>query len=1654
MVSKVVWARGEERVEVNQRALIDKVLARYSGEFTVFRELLQNSDDARAKAVQIHFLTQLKEQSTVLDTDLKDLKKIIISRWKFRNNGEMFREEGWARLKMIAEGNPDEEKIGAFGVGFYSVFSVTEEPVVTSGGSCMKFFWKDNKNQLCVVRGRFPKGSSEEKSEWTTFDMPLREPAVIPSPFDLIRFLSSSITFMVSLLKVTVFLDDKPLAILERTIGGSENVKIPKSLTASLRTPQSTMHITSVQSTSLNIRAEVMKCVYLSGSEKQRPILNKLQDLVSRSIFLGRSHPSRTSTSTTISAPKDLPDLKTTSISLSVYSANVEVKLNDGKLKEGLLRATQKEPPSKMQYQLIYTGHSEYEASVIDDLNYPECTGSIFQGLRADLDGKGLARVFIGHSTGQTTGMGGHMSARFIPTVERELIDLTDPNVSVWNKELLAIGGVLSRVVYESEIEKVQKAWKVSQTEGPDSMSATRASLMQRAIHPLKFFAFHRSTPSEEVSQRLEKHFFANPHEFPMMSSKGIKSCSEIRLPGPFVPDFLKNLPFLPDDILEAFGQLVEAMEEILTPVQFNDVLNELESRPLPMNEMASCLKWWEDNTKEGKASEEDIRKYGRELVSAAEVELGRGNRLRLSSIQTYVGPLLGIPTDGPLPDHVLPPRISKEFDPDTLHHTFGWAELTLQQWLDHICGVIDKPGMGEFDLTVSHPWAERVLLILARAWPDMAEQAQASVLERLRMIACIPTSSGIKLPTEAYLPNDDIMGMFPDLPILSMPSRKPIGDGLKRLLRSLEVKERVEIEVIIHRMMKTHDWNTSSLIEYLVSVSSTLTDEDMEVLRDLRAFSRERHPGRSEPGYDRYCAKDLYEPTKVFRKLGLDTIHWDANWQRESEEARLLNSIGLKSTLELSILMPLCASEEPKVHTTALRYLLNNISATYNHYSARNFSSYAYLPAMRGSKRILGTPQEVVNGPQWIELGFAVLHPEYQQFSAILQVEEHPSTDQLVAHLSETPPKTRQEAIKVFSAMSARISDFSTAQRQKLSRTRMVPVDNGEDFADPTSTWCSPSQCYLQSDTHAIYLKLFHFVDFGRAANGLLEVFGAKIHPNIVEIGTVLLRDPRVFFNNCEGPQHYIAELRAIARHIGSFSEETVSRMKRTPMLLAKQRKPSGTGGGMNLPKGRWDMTLDLKRACEIAIVDDAVLYEEFGDLVFAAPEDDVLEAFYFRLGSRPLSSLVKEEYIESDEDHDITAANKLKELVLERLPLFLSELTDHATRLAVMSSFDNLKVRSFKTLEIRKSLNCLPSDHRKPSQVSALARKASGGGPIEMWVSVSLELDYYEVALALNKLILNTARVNDVLLLTTILSTDLGLLKRRGFNVDRILERHVVEELGEIAPRSYTSHTLVSDSPAAPAAPAPRLPVVPTVHVNQAPKNPSTADDPTSNNAQQPLPEAATGARMPQSNSLLKFKLESLFNAIQRAAVGAMSRPQTSRIDSEAIKTPDINYSFDRSSCCLMNYEECFTLVEFKDNISIHVSREISEIPAANINEFRRLKQEPLERFLDILLPLCDLFKLSAQALHIFYMDRDLMSFNCNKSIFVNLQYFETQLTTSLSSSCWKEHWRIAYASWYCELAHEIAHFQIEGHGSEHHGEFSTIFESHLSSLARLLE
>ena len=48
------------------------------------------------------------------------------------------------RVRKIAAGNPDEASVGLFGVGFFSVFALTDAPEIHSGGARLRFTWAED----------------------------------------------------------------------------------------------------------------------------------------------------------------------------------------------------------------------------------------------------------------------------------------------------------------------------------------------------------------------------------------------------------------------------------------------------------------------------------------------------------------------------------------------------------------------------------------------------------------------------------------------------------------------------------------------------------------------------------------------------------------------------------------------------------------------------------------------------------------------------------------------------------------------------------------------------------------------------------------------------------------------------------------------------------------------------------------------------------------------------------------------------------------------------------------------------------------------------------------------------------------------------------------------------------------------------------------------------------------------------------------------------------------------------------------------------------------------------------------------------------------------------------------------------------------------
>ncbi|CAF4687193.1 unnamed protein product, partial [Rotaria sp. Silwood2] len=55
-------------------------------------------------------------------------------------------EDDWKRVITIAEGNTNVDAIGQFGVGFFSVFSYSEQPMIQSGKTCLAFSWQNGKS--------------------------------------------------------------------------------------------------------------------------------------------------------------------------------------------------------------------------------------------------------------------------------------------------------------------------------------------------------------------------------------------------------------------------------------------------------------------------------------------------------------------------------------------------------------------------------------------------------------------------------------------------------------------------------------------------------------------------------------------------------------------------------------------------------------------------------------------------------------------------------------------------------------------------------------------------------------------------------------------------------------------------------------------------------------------------------------------------------------------------------------------------------------------------------------------------------------------------------------------------------------------------------------------------------------------------------------------------------------------------------------------------------------------------------------------------------------------------------------------------------------------------------------------------------------------
>ena len=407
--AQAMGSGNDEAVTVNTRALIDKVLARYSGEWTTLRELLQNAADASAKKVTVRLQTLPSATVPVpqtLDSSVRlrhvvlhhTLKSTIVE-----NDGVPFQGTDWSRLKKIAEGNPDETKIGAFGVGFYSVFADCEEPFVSSGKEALAFYWKGD--------GLFTKklqlGASQTSN--TTFVLPMRNTtSPVPQVLSLCQFLAGSLTF-VGLECIELWLDEWRILQLNKVAAPSSYLNLPREVVR--KTQDGLMEVSTVSREAAQIHAHWMRVVEWNRSAStdtanSQPSMKGTHSTPSLRTFFSRLAPGSTNAVVEKAAKQeqalqaaiseDLMGESNATIFLHVNKAAVRTNVSQ-KFSKELERATKKPPPETTMVSLLTASYDEHVASTASMSSQGHDAMRIFNSV---IPSKG--RIFIGFPTNQS----------------------------------------------------------------------------------------------------------------------------------------------------------------------------------------------------------------------------------------------------------------------------------------------------------------------------------------------------------------------------------------------------------------------------------------------------------------------------------------------------------------------------------------------------------------------------------------------------------------------------------------------------------------------------------------------------------------------------------------------------------------------------------------------------------------------------------------------------------------------------------------------------------------------------------------------------------------------------------------------------------------------------------------------------------------------------------------------------------------------------------------------------------------------------------------------------------------------------------------------------------------------------------------------------
>ncbi|KAI9808762.1 MAG: hypothetical protein M1825_003914 [Sarcosagium campestre] len=1411
----------EEAVTVNTRALIDKVLARYSGEWTVLRELLQNAADATASKVVIRLETLPSAKVPVPSSSSSDpsaaLKHVLLhhtlGRLLVTNNGHPFASSDWSRLKRIAEGNPDETKIGAFGVGFYSVFADCEEPFVSSGREAMAFYWKGN--SLFTRRSKLP---NSHTSNDTTFVLEYRNTtSPVPRLLPLCQFLSTSLTF-VGLQGIELWVDDWNILSLSKKAAPGAHVQLPNDVEMS--TKENMMKVIAVERETVQMDANCMDIAFwtppagsqvfatsTSGSElgvSQNPgsSIRSFFSRLSAPAAVKERASAREGSNTLPEVVEDLTNISTNVVFLRISTATIQTSISAAFGKE-LERATKKPAPRRFNVAILTSSRQEVAASTASNPTSVARKGGVFASVLPSTAGK----VFIGFPTHQTTGLLAHISAHsVIPTVERESMDLNARYVRTWNIELLRAAGIVARIIWASDMSEIRDGvGRAVQAAGRNKiLKEDVARFLPDAVHVFRQFTFRESTPAYQVGQIVQESFWTSNKNasIELFSSQGVLPSQDVRLATEDLSGFVQGIPVLPDELVTGAPEFVRTIKEygLVTDITVADVRKELGTKALNETQLGEFLKWAGRKASTGQVDAATIHSLLDVVVATVEADSGNntGGVVVLGEVECYVNPSR-VPVDMPVPPNTAPFSITKNISRSDLE-ALGWVELQIVPWLRYLVEM-GKGSLGpDHDITANPKFSAQVLPVLSRQWDSLSQGSKSTVVGLLQTRTVMPTKMGMKKPPDAYFTS---VKLFDDLPIIT-----GLANTKDKFLLALGVRRTVALSVVFERLMDetaeknatgtAAKWSHADLIRYLASVRDDIPAEDIARLKERAICPAEEAGDKNTATSRRYKVSQLYEPKDELRRLRLRILQWPGVYRPGSSEARFLGSVlGLKSIPSVEELLDIMSTAPTKgdmaLRDEAMKYFITNYHS--HNYGKTDLARMpqAYLPLHGDGKKLVPAAACFTN-PKAAVLGFSILRNDLQPDAAKFGVRPDPPMADCVNRLIQSPPSNRREAMVVFEYFSSRLGELGRSQIDALTSALIIPVlkkaaekqiSSSQGSATDSYRHVSPSMCFLGDNS--IYEKIFDFVDFGHEGNAFLLKCGSKHEPSKREIAAMVAKEPARILGIVQKAEVYLDLLRSLADGYASLKTDKVllKDLKRAPFLLAYKEIPADrseekAGALISLDDTDEDSEetgikeWSLASAAEIVLVDDVISYNHFKQHLRAAPQDETLEKFYSLLGSPVLSNVIEEVPRTGAVTQDQSSAQKLRKLILERSKLFLHDVSQDAIRHDGRWLEKNLQVINVQSISLRRVLRGPNLTHTESRSAVLVEDKRQG---CRLLVTSS-GFDYFQVSQALVTLLLRLPRPQSAMMLEMLLGSDILKLRARGYNVDRILRAKAAEQ------------------------------------------------------------------------------------------------------------------------------------------------------------------------------------------------------------------------------------------------------------------------------------